>query len=110
MKEVMVKVKIPEGYELAHEEVRKPKRGELFLGLSDNACIAEFDYSTNKYPILKKAWQPEKGKLYKFWKNESLGVHYGLFRGMTSDGDYFVSDDNISWDNCAPIDPEELGK
>jgi len=108
MKEVMVKVKIPEGYELAYEEVRKPKRGELFLGLSDNACIAEFDYSTNKYPILKKAWQPEEGKYYKFWDIDSND--FVLRKFVCMDCGYYVDCNSKCWDNCAPLDSEELGE
>jgi len=63
-----------------------------------------------KYPILKKAWQPEEGKYYKFWNawdNESRGV-IRRFAGMQCG--MYLDNTASRWVKCAPIDPEELGK
>jgi len=67
-----------------------------------------FNYSVNKYPILKKVWQPEEGKYYKFW---SIGYNdpvVALFKGM--EYGMYVTKDGLRCYKCTSLDSEEIGK
>jgi hypothetical protein len=114
MKKVQVTINIPEGYELACDEMRAPRRGEPFLDPQGEPVVATFDYSETKYPILKKAWQPEEGMYYKFWDKDQQEFteekpSLARFIRMNKNGGY-VDEHRDCWQYCAPINPEELGK
>ena len=109
MVKTLIKVQIPDGYELACDEMRIPQEGEYFLNMFGKPVKALFDIKTNKRVILKKIWQPEVGKYYKFWNNESDTPVVVLTLFTMSKGVY-VTTGGLHWDNCEPINPEELGK
>jgi hypothetical protein len=107
---VQVTVEIPEGYELACNEMRAPKKGELYLGSFSKPSESHLDFDeTSARVILKKAWQPEAGKLYRFWHSGYKNIaQLRTFREMR--GALYVSRGGHEWDSCEAIDPEELGK
>ena len=105
---VQVTVNIPEGYELACDEVRAPKKGEYYQNVFGELVCAESDHARYDVVVLKKAWQPEKGKFYKFWDTDSND--FVLRKFVCMDCGYHVDCNSKCWDNCAPINPEELGK
>jgi hypothetical protein len=58
----------PDGYMIV--EYRCPRYGEMFLHFDNNARQATIDFQSDKYPILRKVfeppvWFPAKGWLYK---------------------------------------------
>lgn len=60
-------IEIPDGYELAEPMMRKAVYGDTILASNGKAetwlCS---DSSFEKYPILRKPWQPTVGKWYMF--------------------------------------------
>lgn len=84
MPTVSVKVQIPDGWELACDEMRCPKNGEWFLSHSGDPEQANIDFFNSRFPILRKWKQPEflkpgwiakdsNGLWYWFQNKPSLG-------------------------------------
>jgi len=106
---VSVEIEIPDGYELAEPMMRRPVTGDTYLGINGEIREAGHLKYNNDYPILKKKWEPEKGKYYLFWhscyKNLAQIRLFNLMRGKI-----YVDMQGGEWDNCEPIPKEMIGE
>jgi hypothetical protein len=57
MNRVQVWVNIPEGYELACDEMRLPKDGEMYVVDGGCVCVAEYDWQHLHRLIVRPTWQ-----------------------------------------------------
>jgi len=107
---VQVTIEIPDGYELACDEMRTPKEGEIFIASDGSITKCAYEHGIFLYRIIlkKKACQPEAGKVYMFWDDFGV-VTPAIFVGMSEDGEYITAD-RCSWDNCGPLTDEEIGR
>ena len=109
---VRMEIEIPEGYELAEPMMRKVKYGELYLY---SGVVAECTHdTTHDYPILKKKWKPEAGKLYMFSdKRSHLGTVNGVLDKFSVIGDgskLYLNESGAAWKYCWPIPKEMIGE
>lgn len=79
MTRVQIWVDIPDGYELACNQVRCPKRGECLLGSDGIVTLAGEDFSDATFVIVRPVWQWPSWLLCDWVANDRDGV---LMMGM----------------------------
>lgn len=103
MFKTQILIEIPDGYELAENEMRTPRVGELYLMPNGRCNKSSINLENDKYPILKKKWQwPSWLKAYCIAMDKS-GKWYGYRSDPYTSSEIWRNQDNSP---CLILDPE----